>query len=135
MGEIYTVIYRDKDLTVNTALGKLTIDDILNTTKSYLLENPTRKVLWDFERADGAGITSKEIEYFYSAIKDLVITTEERKIAVVVSRDIGYGLSRLSKTHAELSGIRADHFISRSFDEAMNWLSEEVDQFICESCL
>ena len=29
MGEIYTVIYRDKDLTVNTALGKLTIDDIL----------------------------------------------------------------------------------------------------------
>lgn len=43
-----------------------------------------------------------------------------RRLAMVVSNDLGYGLMRLGGTHAELGGLDADVF--RDIAEARSWL-------------
>lgn len=122
MGEIFTVIYRKEDLTVNTAMGEILIKDIITAAKSYLMNSPTRKVLWNFIRADGSRILSDEFNQLYTSLKMIVDPSYNPKIAVVVSGDFGYGLSRLSKSYAEISGMDFDYYISRSLEDAMEWL-------------
>ena len=122
MGVIKTVIDRKNDLTINTATGTILIGDILAAVKGYLSQPPTRRVLWNFLEADGSGISSKDLEQLQTMVAALPGASTKRKIAVVIHRDLGFGLSRASGTYAEIAGVQAEHHIVRTLDEAMSWL-------------
>jgi len=126
MGEIKTFIDRSRDLTVNIARGVLTKDDILKAVKFYLSEEPTGKVLWDFQRADGSGISSADIRDFYETLGKFPMIAKPRKIALVVSRDLGRGLTRMSETYAKIEAIPGEYHITHSTEEAMLWLGAEL---------
>jgi hypothetical protein len=55
---IHTRIDRDQDLTVNTAEGVLTIEDLMTAVEAYLTGEATTKVIWDFCRTDEEGGTT-----------------------------------------------------------------------------
>ena len=124
MGEIKTVVDRSNDLTINTATGKITIDDIINAARGYLSKSPTSRVLWNFLQADGSEISSDEFQRLQRVVSGLPAASMKRKIAVVVSREVGYGLSRVSQACAQIPGVQAEYHIVYSLDEAMAWLKE-----------
>jgi predicted secreted protein len=125
MGEIKTVVDPSHDLTINTATGKLTIDNMIRAAQAYLSTTPTSKVLWDLRNADGSEIVSDDFDKLHRVLHDTSIASTRRKIAVVVARKFGFGLSRVFQTYAEISGIKAEYHIVYSMDEAMAWLNEE----------
>lgn len=126
MGEIKTTIDRSRDLTVNTAKGVLKVEEILSATKGYLAENPTGKVLWDFLDADGSDISSAEIQKFFEILSTHPNVSKQRKVAFVVSRDLGYGLLRMSEAYAKIESIPAEYHITPSLEEAIQWLEVDV---------
>lgn len=126
MGEIKTTIDRSRDLTTNTASGSVTMEDVLCAAKGYLAEEPTKKVLWDFQDADGSGISGADIRKFYETLSKHPTISKPRKIALVVSRDLGHGLLRMSEAYAKIEAIPADYYLTHSLEEAMRWLDGEL---------
>jgi len=122
MGDIRTVVDRTQNLTINVAEGPLAIDEILGAIERYLTQDPTLKVLWDFRGADGGGIDSQDIVRLQDVVRNLAPAGERRKVAIVVARDLGYGLSRMAESRGEMAGITADYFVTRSMAEAQAWL-------------
>jgi hypothetical protein len=123
MGEIKTTIDRSRDLTVNTATGALSIDEILSAVKGYLSGEPTGKVLWNLLEADGSDWSHVELQRLHQSLRKIpIVFSKRRKIALAVSRDLGFGLSRISRTYAKIASIPADYYIARSIEEAMSWL-------------
>ena len=127
MGKIHRQVDHDLDLTVNTAEGVLTIDEIIDAVKSYLSDNPTSKVLWDFSRADGAGISLEDLMLLYDIVRRTATENVKRKVAIVVSRDVGFGISRMAESQAGIAGITADYNVTRSLEDAMTWLDVPVE--------
>ena len=126
MGEIKTTIDRSRDLTINTASGLLVSEEILSATKGYLAEEPTEKVLWDFQAADGSGISCADIQNFYEILSKVPTISKQRKIAFVVTRDLGHGLLRMSEAYAKIESIPAEYHITHSLEDAMRWLEGKV---------
>ena len=127
MAIIHTRIDRDQDLTINTAEGLLTIEDIMAAVNTYLAGETTAKVLWDFCRADGAGIKLEEVIQFQETVRRLAPAAPKRQVAIVVARDIGFGLSRMAETYADMAGVVADYYVTRSLEEAMDWLGVPME--------
>ena len=127
MGKIHRQVDHDLDLTVNTAEGVLTIDEIIDAVKSYLSDNPSSKVLWDFSRADGAGISLEDLMLLYDIVRRTATENVKRKVAIVVSRDVGFGISRMAESQAGIAGITADYNVTRSLEDAMTWLDVPVE--------
>jgi hypothetical protein len=122
MGIVKTTIDRTNDLTIIIAAGEITVDDIFDAVRNYLMDSPTHKFLWNFIEADGSKIKSGDFQKMHVKISGLSNMGECRKVAVVVSRDIGFGLSRLSATYAECAGINAEHNVFRNLEDALTWL-------------
>lgn len=127
MGKIDTMIDRASDLTTNTAYGPISIDEIIAAIKEYLAGDPTRKVLWNFLQADGSGITSEDLIRLQEVVRQITPAGKRRKVAIVVSRDLGFGLSRMAESRAEMAGISADYYVTRRLEEAMAWLEVHND--------
>jgi hypothetical protein len=124
---IRTRIDRAQDLTVNTAEGLLTIEDLMAAVEAYLTGEPTTKVLWDFCRVDGAGILTEDMIRLQDMVRRLTPTATKRRVAVVVARDLGFGLSRMAGSQAEIIGVTADYYVTRSIEDAMAWLGVPME--------
>lgn len=126
MGKIETKVDMEKDMTVNTAVGRISAEDILDAIKTYLRQGPTRRVLWNFLDADGSAISGDALMKLHEDAKRVIRSDDERKIAMVVSRDLGFGLARMSEIYKEISGINSRYHITRSVEEAMAWLTGQT---------
>ncbi len=122
MGTIHTRIDRDHELTINTAEGPLVIDDIIAAVTKYLEDESTLKVLWDFRRADGATIQLEDLIQLQDIVRRKAAGKAKRQVAIVVARDLGFGISRMAGSQAEIAGIQVEYFVTRSLEDAMAWL-------------
>ena len=127
MGKIRRRVDADLDLTVNNAEGVLTIDEIIRAVEAYLAADPTSKVLWDFYRADGSGISTEDLIKLQDIVRRTAPKNVKRKVAIVVSRDLGFGISRMAESQAGIAGITADYYVTRSLEDAMAWLDVPVE--------
>jgi hypothetical protein len=127
MGIIKTHFIQAKDLTINNVFGKITADEIFASTQKSLADNPTSRVLWNFMEADGEDITSKDCRSLYSQISRLPNIRTNKKIALVASRVIGYGLCRMFAIYAGQEGISAKFNFFLNLEEAMQWLEEPLE--------
>jgi|WetSurMetagenome_2_1015567.scaffolds.fasta_scaffold00033_69 hypothetical protein len=122
MGTFETHIDKTNDLTIIVFIGTITTDDIFAAAQKYLTDKPTSKVLWNYMEADGANITSEDLQTLLTKISKLPNTQKTKKIAVAVSRYIGHVISHLTSIYIGNAGIGADYRIFRSIPEAMEWL-------------
>ena len=114
MGKVEIIIDRSKDLTISKASGPLTMEDLLGAAKKYLSKNPTGKVLWDLQEADGSALSGGDLQEFHHHLSELPAISKKRKIAIVVSRTLGYGISHMSEAYAKSEAIPAEYHITYS---------------------
>jgi hypothetical protein len=82
-------------------------------------------VLWDFSKASLSRISSNQIETILDYIKQHAEKRAGGKTAIVVSKTLEYGMSRMIQTLSELISIPLEIKIFRSIEEAVQWLGKE----------
>jgi len=115
----------DKQLTIHTVTGEPSFEEGMATFKKFYGGKPTQNVLWDFRKASLSRISAKEIE----AILDYIQQHAEKRIggktAILVSKNLEYGISRMVQTFTELKDIPIETKTFRSIEEAIQWLGKE----------
>ena len=81
--------------------------------------------LWDFRKGSMAQLLSGDLERIAD---NAVLHSEKRaggKTAIVVSRDLEYGLARVLDTLRDIRKLPYQIEVFRSVEEANQWLDEE----------
>jgi hypothetical protein len=121
---IETNIDKDKGLRNHKVTGKINLTDLVTALKE-LYESPQfdsdMDVLWDLRNADLTSFTFQEIEQLKDYVTRHWGTKGKSRAAMLVSRDLDYGLSRM---YEMLSSGKSDSQIQAFHDlgDAMQWL-------------
>ena len=110
------------DLTVKTVTGKFSADEMIEVIENFYITQPTKYVIWDFIEADGTQISSNDIETINHTISKYSYKRIGGKTALVVSRDYGFGMSRMHQASAENHGINIKYYITRNMEDARRWI-------------
>ena len=110
------------DLTVKTVIGKFSADEVIDAIEGFYTAQPTKNVIWDFIMADGTQISPEDIEIINQMISKYSYKRIGGKTALVVSRDYGFGMSRMHKASAESHGINIKYYITQDMEDAKNWM-------------
>jgi hypothetical protein len=93
--------------------------------KQFYESKITKNVLWDFRKASLYNISSIHIEKILDYVRRHAEKRSGGKTAILVSKDLEYGVSRIIQTIIEIKGIPFKTEIFRSFEEAFQWLGKE----------
>jgi hypothetical protein len=122
---ITTSVDNDKQLTTYTVVGEASFEEVMTTIKQFHeVGRQTINVLWDLRKAGLARVSSKKTEAMINYIK---LHSEKRsggKTALVASRNLEYGLSRMAEMLNEIKSISIQRKVFRSIKEAIQWLDE-----------
>lgn len=124
MGKISFTIDSAADLTTVVVKGTLICQEVKDTISQYALEEHTGKVLWNCQEADASKITIDELQSIHEHSRILFANRPDRKIAVVVKRQLGFGLSRMSGIYREITIPQSNYATYYSIDEALEWLAQ-----------
>jgi hypothetical protein len=122
---ITTEINNDKTLTTHTVVGDVTFEEFMATLKQFWENLQTINVLWDFRKSGVSHVSTKEAVAVTNYIKHLSEKRIEGKTALVASRDLWYGISRMAQTIGEIKGLSFQMEIFRSYEDAIQWFDEE----------
>ena len=107
----------------HTVTGELTIEIILaelSETYAHPDFRAGQHAVWDLTDANGS-VSRKEIRSLAAAVRDAFPGAEQVRVAVIVSRDVHYGISRMYEQILDDDApIRIGVF--RDEDEALGWL-------------
>jgi hypothetical protein len=122
MAVIETTVDQQNDLSVFTVNGELTADEIIQKVEEYYLKHPTKLVLWIMEDVQLANISTDNIERIIYTAKKHSGKRPEGKTAIVSTRDLDYGLSRMYEAHAVQENMPYEYKVFKDIDEAKEWL-------------
>jgi Ni,Fe-hydrogenase III small subunit len=122
MAKVAFAIDSVQDLTVVHAVGKITCQEIKDTISQYSKEQKTVKVLWNFKQADAIELTTEEFKSIHQHALSLFANKPNRKIAVVVGRPVGFGLSRMSEAYGKIKNPGNQYRTFYNVQEALDWL-------------
>lgn len=121
---VETVIDKKIGVMIRTVTGELTFEDIKSAFESSLSHPDFHKdmhVIWDLQNADASKIYQQDViriaRYFESQLKKRV----DYKAAIVVSRDLEYGLSRMYQV--AVADLPAKIGIFKRLGDAKNWVT------------
>ena len=122
--EITTDIDREAGLRTHKVTGTLSLNDLMaKLDEIYSIPDfqPEMNVLWDLRNADLASFSSSDIYEVRDFVGYKWGTGGSSRAALVVSRDIDFGLSRMYEISLE-SITTSTLQVFRDFDEALSWL-------------
>ena len=122
---ITTSVDNDKQLTTHTVIGEVSFEEGMTTLKQFWEDRPTMNVLWDYRKGSLARVSSVDLERMVDYV---TVHSEKRaggKTAIVVSRDLESGLSRVLDTLRDISRVPFQLQDFRSMEKANQWLDEE----------
>ncbi|MBW2192582.1 MAG: hypothetical protein JRF27_02220 [Deltaproteobacteria bacterium] len=122
--EITTNIDKEAGLRTHKVTGTLSIDDLMaKLGEIYSIPDfqPDMNVLWDLRSADLASFSTSDIQKVRDFVGYKWGTGGSSRAALVVSRDIDFGLSRMYEISLE-SITTSLLQVFRDFDEALTWL-------------
>jgi hypothetical protein len=122
---ISTLIDREKDLTVFTVTGSMTLDDQIAALKEFYDGEPTAKALWDFRKVAGKRLTFDEIDQLIAFVKRHGGKRTAGKTALLTATDVDFGVSRMSDAIADREKLPWKVRAFRSMDDAMKWLDKD----------
>ena len=122
---VKTEVDHEKQLTVKTVTGNPSFEESMTAFRQFYEGNLTKKVLWDFRKASLYRISSNHIEIILDYIRQHAEKRAGGKTAILISKDLEYGMSRMIQTLTELKGIPIETAIFRSIEEAVHWLDKE----------
>jgi len=112
-----------RNLTIFTTAGKASSTEIIEAFKSSISKGATEKVLWDFSKANG-----KETKMMGVELKELIQTSRKyhkpRKMAVVATDPVIYGLSKMAESQIQQYGDE-ELAVFKSLLDAFVWLEND----------
>lgn len=122
MGKITESYEPDADLTVFTAEGELTFNEVLEQTRSFLSGKPSKLALWNLERGTFSKISSQEMEQIMQLGAVFSSGTKIGKAAILAQKDVDYGLGNVIRALGEIKGFPYKIKIFREMSAARDWL-------------
>ena len=121
---VETVIDKKIGLMIRTVTGELIFEEIKAAFETSLTHPDFQKdmhVIWDLQNADASKLYQQDViriaRYFESQIKKRM----DYKAAIVVSRDLEYGLSRMYQV--AVADLPAKVGIFRRLEDAKKWVA------------
>ena len=119
-----TIVDKDDSIIIHTVTGEITFDKI-KTLYETVLKHPEFQedmyVIWDIRDADASKLDSQDVirlaRYFETQIKNRT----EYRVAIIVSRDLEYGLSRMYQVAAADLPAKIGIFID--IDDGKTWVT------------
>jgi hypothetical protein len=110
MAPIETFVDIEKQLTVHTVTGEIASSEIIEVIKTQNETISTKLILWDYSGASVHKLQSPEIREIVSAQKQYSHLRQGRKTAIVVSSDLGHGMSRMDLIGYQIKYKVGDEF-------------------------
>ncbi|MBU0767738.1 MAG: hypothetical protein KJ687_01410 [Proteobacteria bacterium] len=124
---VNTVVDKKGTVMIHTVTGEITFEEIKSSYEAILLHPDFQRdmyAIWDVRDADASKFDSQDVirlaRYFETQIKNRA----EFKVAVIVSRDLEYGLSRMYQVAAADLPAKIGIFIN--LEEAKKWVRESA---------
>jgi len=115
---------RPKDLTIFTVIGDVEFDELVHTHNSYGDAGLTRFEIYDLRNGTLESFTSEQMNQLAIVGKASIdLRPKGCKTALVVSKDIDFGMGRVYQALSEIEGVTWETEIFRSMDEAYQWLN------------
>ena len=121
---VNTVVDKKAAVMIHTITGKMTFDEIKSSYEAILSHPEFQEdmnSIWDMRDADASEFDSQDVirlaRYFETKLKNRV----EFKVAVIVSRDLEHGLSRMYQVAAV--DLPAKIGIFNNLEEAKKWVT------------
>ena len=124
MATIKRTTQREASLTILAVKGVLTSQEIIGALAEFYEHDATPHLLWDFSEADLSGITSAHMEQIIAVSKSKAHIRPDGRTALVVQKDLSFGLSRMYETLADISQHPVAYRVFRDKDEAVAWLGK-----------
>jgi hypothetical protein len=122
---VNTVVDKKAFVVIHTVTGEMTFEEIKSSYESVCSHpdfQENMNSIWDLRDADASKFDSQEVikiaRYFETQTK----TRAKYKAAVIVSRDLEYGLSR--KYQVAAADLPAKIGIFINFEQAKKWVTE-----------
>ena len=115
----------DKQLTIHTVTGEPSFEEGMAAFKQFWEGKPTQNVLWDFRKASLTRLSSKETEAMIDYIRQHAKKRAGGKTAILVSKDLEYGISRMAQTLTEIKKFSFKVEIFRSIEIAIQWFDKD----------
>ena len=85
--------------------------------------DPIMNAIWDLEEADFSEVSSSDVRSVIDVVRKYWGTEGKSKAALVVSKDVDYGLTRMYEIL--MSGVSASQvMVFKNMKEAHDWLAE-----------
>jgi uncharacterized protein (DUF2164 family) len=122
--EITTIINKEENLRIHKIKGELTLEILLRELGNIYSNQEFREdmnSLWDIREAEVNSFSAEHVE----KVKDLVTnhwgTSGKSKSALVVSKDIAFGLSRMYEVFIE-QDTKSRVMVFRDYEKAKAWV-------------
>ena len=122
MGTISAKYETEKDLTIVTAEGAISADDLLDWGNSYYEGRITPLILWDVTKADLSGIQSDKLRKIAEIMSRISEARRGGKTAFVYDNPLEFGIGRMFQAYSEMEDMPFQVQSFRNFHEARKWL-------------
>ncbi len=117
----------DDSVIVNTVVGQVGFDDLVE----FITENNDswigRPVIWDIAEFDLGDISDKELRKFTETMASTSENRKGDKSAIVAPQDLQFGMMKALETLAEIASYPVRIRVFRKIADAKKWLSEESE--------
>ncbi len=112
-------------LRMHKVTGRLQLEELRTAlTDVYEAEDfdPDKDVVWDLRDADLTAFSTDDIKSVSGLVKQNWGTSSSSRAALVVSRDVDFGLARMYEQLLD-NGSTGEVTVFRDYDEAIAWLT------------
>ena len=121
---VKTVVDKETPVIIHTVTGEVTFKE-LKSSYEAVLAHPEFQTdmpsMWDLRDADASRFDRQDVIRLARYIETQIKNRSEYKVAVIVSRDLEYGLSRMYQV--AVADLPAKIGIFMNFEEAKHWIS------------
>ena len=125
--EISTEINKKKNIRSHIVRGVIDISELTEYLKEIYNSSdfdPRMNVFWDLQKADFSCISSENVTSFMEYVSKQWGTEGKSKAALIVSYDLGYGMSRMYQTLMD-GATSSKIAVFRDINEAKEWIGAE----------
>jgi hypothetical protein len=112
----------EKDLTTIAVKGRIQTNEFIQALENFYQGEYTLNLLWDLTAADISEMEKHQMEEIISTAKKYAHLRPGGKTAIVTTRAVDYGISRMFEILAEIKNHPIRHHVFYDIKEAKNWL-------------
>ncbi len=122
MGTISAKYETENDLTIVTAEGTISAEDLLDWGSNYYEGQITSLILWDVTKADLSNLQGDKLREIAESMSRIAEARRGGKTAFVYDKPLEFGIGRMFQAYSEMEDMPFQVQSFRSFHAARKWL-------------